>query len=219
MRVLTANVYNGRAKLGSLRRVLQREQPDLAAFQELDPAQARIVEQQLPHGRLDPRRDYHGMGIAATRPIEVDRFPMTHRDGWRAVLRERHWPQLERDIEVLNVHIQNPLMWPLRQTARNRRGQVDDVLEYTAAKRMARVIVGDMNASPAWGVYKRLAARFQDAAAAAGTTKPTWSYFWWLPPLLRIDHVFVEGLVPLSTHTARIGHCDHYAVIADLYVE
>ena len=219
LRVLTANVYNGRASLGSLRRVLTDEQPDVAAFQELAPAQARIVEQLLPYGHLDPRRDHHGMGIAAANPVDVDRFDMDHRDGWRGLMRATHWPQLQKDVEVLNIHIQNPLMRPLRETRQNRKGQVGGVLEYTAAKRMSRIIVGDMNASPAWTSYKRLAERFQDAARAAGTAKPTWSYIWWMPRVLRIDHAFVEGLVALETHTTRIRGADHSALVVDLYVE
>lgn len=219
LRVLTANLYNGRAAIGSLRKVLEREQPDVAAFQELDPAQARVIERHFPHGRMDPRRDHHGMGIAAMHPIAVDRFEMTHRDGWRGLLQEASWPQLDRDIELLNVHIQNPLMRPWRATSQNRKGQVDAILDYAAAKRMARVVVGDMNSSPAWTSYKRLAARLQDAAAAADTEAHTWAQFSWMPRMLRIDHIFIEGLVALSTHTARIKGSDHSAVVADLYVE
>jgi len=219
LRVLTANLYNGKAAIGSLRKVLEREQPDIAAFQELDPAQARVVERHFAFGRLDPRRDFHGMGIAAVNPIEVERFPMTHRDGWKGLLREGAWPQLDRDVELLNVHIQNPLMRPLRETTANRAGQVDDILSYVGAKRMARVVVGDMNASPRWNVYKRLAARLQDAALAADTAKATWTYFSPLPRILRIDHVFIEGLVALQTRPVRIRGTDHSALVADLYVE
>ncbi len=219
LRVLTANVYNGRAAIGSLRRVLEQEDAAVAAFQELDPAQARIVEQVYPYGHLDPRRDHHGMGIAAKYPIAVDRFDMEHRDGWRGLMRAADWPHIDRDVEVLNVHIQNPLMRPIRETSRNRKGQVDGILEYVASKRMSRVIVGDMNSSPAWRSYKRLAEQLQDAAVAAGTAKATWTYFSWMPRMLRIDHAFVEGLVAVSTHTARIRRSDHSALVVDLYAE
>lgn len=219
LRVLTANLYNGKAAIGSVRDVLEREQPDVAAFQELDPAQARVVERHFPFGRLDPRRDHHGMGIGANNPIAVERLSMTHRDGWKALLRATSWPQLDRDVELINIHIQNPLMRPLRETAANRRGQVDDLLAYISAKRMARIVVGDMNASPTWRVYKRLAARLQDAAVAAESTAPTWSYQPWLPRVLRIDHVFVEGVVALETRSVKIKGSDHSALLADLYVE
>lgn len=217
LRVITANLANGDAAIGSLRKMLEREQPDVGAFQELDPAQARVVEQHFGYGKTDPRRDYHGMGIGAVHPIEVERFPMTHRDGWKGLLRESSWPQLDRDVELLNVHIQNPLMSPLRETAANRRGQIDDILAYVGSKRMSRVVLGDMNASPSWRVYKRLAGRLQDAAVAADTAEATWSYFSPLPRLLRIDHVFIEGLVALETRVVRIKGTDHSALIADLY--
>ena len=219
VRIATANLLNGGAAIGSLRRVLEREQPDVAVFQELAPAQARIVRRHLPFGVLDPRRDSHGMGIAARYPIDVDRFEMTHRDGWKGLLRRSDWPQLDRDLEVINVHLRNPLMRSWRETARNRKGQVDDILEYVAAKRMARVVLGDMNSSPAWRSYKRLAGQLQDAAVAAGTARRTWALFPRLPRMLRIDHAFVEGVVPLSTHTARIKGTDHSALLVDLLIE
>ncbi len=219
IRVMTANLANGKATIGSLRKVLEREQPDVAAFQELDPAQARVAEQHFSFGRMDPRRDCHGMGIGAVEPIEVERFPMTHRDGWKGLMRAGAWPHLGRDVELINVHIQNPLMRPIRETTANRAGQVDDVLSYIGAKRMARVIVGDMNASPSWKVYKRLAERLQDAALATDSAKATWAYFGALPRVLRIDHVFIEGLVALETRPVRIRGTDHSAIVADLYVE
>ena len=219
LRVLTANLYNGKAAIGGLRKMLEHEQPDVAAFQELDPAQARVIEQHFAFGRLEPRHDHHGMGVAAVNPIAVDRLPLRHRDGWKGLLRESSWPQLDRDVEVLNVHIQNPLMRPWRETAANRGGQVDGILEYVGTKRKPRAVLGDMNSSPAWKSYKRLAARLQDAAVATETAGPTWSYRPWLPKILRIDHIFVEGLVPLGTHPVKIKGSDHSAVVADLYVE
>ena len=76
-----------------------------------------------------------------------------------------------------------------------------------------------LNSTPAWRAYKQLAEHLQDAAAAAGTARRTWSYFAPLPRLLRIDHAFVEGLVPVSTDTVRIRHSDHSALVVDLYVE
>ncbi len=219
VRVVTANLLNGRAAIGSLRRMLEREEPDVAVFQELAPAQARIVRRHFAHATLDPRRDYHGMGIAARHPIDVERFEMVHRDGWKGLLRGADWPQLDRDLEVINVHIQNPLMRPWRETLQNRKGQVSDILDYVAAKRTARVVLGDMNSSPAWRSYRRLAAQLQDAAAAAGTARRTWAPVPRMPRLLRIDHAFVEGVVPVSTHTVRIKGSDHSALVVDLLVE
>lgn len=219
VRIVTANLFNGGAAIGSLRRMLEREQPDVAVYQELAPAQARIVRGHFAYGTLDPRRNAHGMGIVARFPIVVERFEMTHRDGWKGLLRSDDWPQLDRDLEVINVHIQNPLMRPLRETSQNRKGQVDDILRYVAAKRMARIVLGDINSSPAWRSYRRLAAQLQDAAVAAGTAKRTWAPFPRFPRLLRIDHAFVEGVVAVSTHTARIKGSDHSALVVDLLVE
>lgn len=219
VRVVTANLLNGGAAIGSLRRILEREQPDVGVFQELAPAQARIVRRHFAYATLDPRRDFHGMGIAAHHPIDVERFAMAHRDGWKGLLRAADWPQLDRDLEIINVHIQNPLMRPWRETSQNRKGQVSDILEYVAAKRMARVVLGDMNASPAWRSYKRLATQLQDAAVAAGTARRTWAPFSRMPRLLRIDHAFVEGVVPVSTHTVRIKGSDHSALVVELLIE
>ncbi len=219
LRVMTANLFNGGAPIGPLAKMLEREHPDVAVFQELAPAQARVIRQQFGHGTLDPRRDSHGMGIAARYPIDVDRFEMTHRDGWKGLLHGADWPQLDRDLEIINVHIRNPLMRPWRETARIRKGQVDDILEYVGAKRMARVVLGDMNSSPAWRSYRRLAAQLQDAPVATGTARRTWAPLAKMPRLLRVDHAFVEGVVPVSTHTVRIKGSDHSALVVDLLIE
>ena len=96
---------------------------------------------------------------------------------------------------------------------------LDAILEYIAAKRMPRILVGDMNGSPAWRTYKRLAEQLQDAAVAAGTAAPTWGYRPGTPAMLRIDHAFVEGVIPLATHTVRIKGSDHWALVVDLYME
>jgi len=219
VRVVTANLLNGGAAIGSLRRMLEREQPDVGVFQELDPVQARIVGRHFAYGTLDPRRDFHGMGIAAHHPIDVERFEMAHRDGWKGLLRGADWHQLDRDLEIINVHLQNPLMRPWRRTSQNRKNQVSGILDYVAAKRMARVVLGDMNASPVWPSYRRLAAQLQDATVAAGTARRTWSPLSPMPRLLRIDHAFVEGVVPISTHLVRIRGSDHSALVIDLLIE
>lgn len=218
LRIISINLLSGKASSRGLERMLRRLDPDAVACQELYPHHAAIIRQQLPYGRLDARRDYHGLGIALRHPAAVERLPLTHRDGWRALLTPAEWPGLSRDVELLNVHILNPLAPDFVRAIRERGAMASEIIDHIRSRRMPRIVVGDMNSSPIWPVYRRLVATIQDGAVAAGTAKRTWAPLWWLPRMLRIDHVFVEGVVPVRTWTERLRGSDHSALVADVEV-
>jgi endonuclease/exonuclease/phosphatase (EEP) superfamily protein YafD len=79
-----------------------------------------------------------------------------------------------------------------------------------------RVVVGDMNATPAWPLYRSLKRLGVDAARAAGSPRRTWSPQWWQPALLRIDHAFVHRADVLAIGRARVRGTDHRALIVDV---
>ncbi|HKJ23856.1 MAG TPA: endonuclease/exonuclease/phosphatase family protein, partial [Myxococcota bacterium] len=137
---------------------------DVVAVQELAPAQAEALAARFPHGRLAPRADYDGGGIALARPAEVEPLPLAERHGYRVTLDPGTWPALARPLEILNVHVYAPhafrglglwLRWP----------QFRRLAEQLARPAPSgRVVVGDFNATPLWPVYWRMAARMEDAA-------------------------------------------------------
>jgi endonuclease/exonuclease/phosphatase (EEP) superfamily protein YafD len=84
----------------------------------------------------------------------------------------------------------------------------------------ARVLCGDLNATPLWPAYRRVAERLTDVvhhhAARSGTRAPrTWGPWHGAPRLLRIDHVFASGGQVLDVRHVPIAGSDHDAVVVD----
>jgi endonuclease/exonuclease/phosphatase (EEP) superfamily protein YafD len=185
-----------------------------------------VLAEVLPEGSIEPTRISRGLGIACRHAARVESFPLPKRDGWVARLSPSEWPQLKRPIEIVNVHILGPHTWPYFPSRATRRGQLRGLLEFLDRDPgVPRAILGDFNASPCWSVYRRMAARFTDAAiACAGSgvaPRPTWPHFPSLgvSGLIRIDHCFVSGLTPLHAQVVPIKGSDHFGLCVDLGAE
>src|SRR5436190_1422336 len=94
LRLLTANLWNGRARPAALADAIARTQPDAVLAQELAPEQADTIEKHLSYGVLLPRRDRRGMGLALRRPAQVARLPLPRRDALVARLLPEQWRPL-----------------------------------------------------------------------------------------------------------------------------
>jgi endonuclease/exonuclease/phosphatase family metal-dependent hydrolase len=218
LRILTANLYNGRARPDALRAVINEVDPDVMAVQELSPNAADVMVDVFPFGLFDPREDTKGMALALRRPGVVERVPFGPRSMLRVLLDPAYWPGLGRPVEVVNAHLHNPLSGPPLKARATRRHQLAALEELLGEPGPARVLVGDFNSSPLWPAYRHLRALATDAAVAAGTTQATWSLWPWSPRFLRIDHAFVQHLTPTATTTVRIKGTDHSALVVDLDV-
>jgi endonuclease/exonuclease/phosphatase (EEP) superfamily protein YafD len=161
------------------------------------------------------------MGIALRLPAEVRQLPLEKRDARIARLEPDAWPGLERQVEIVNIHVLAPHAFPLWRTLPTRFGQVRGLARWLDENpHEARVVCGDMNATPAWPAYRRLARRLQDVvhhhAARAGTRPPrTWGPWHGAPRLLRIDHVFATGGQVLDLQTVPVEGSDHSALVVD----
>jgi endonuclease/exonuclease/phosphatase family metal-dependent hydrolase len=195
----------------------------VVAVQELGPLQAQQLAELFPHGKLEPTAEGTGLGIALRHPGEVERLALPERDARVARLAARDWPGLARDIEVVNAHLANPVIG-IPASWRFRRGQVDGLAAYlSSAEPRPRALVGDLNATPLWPAYRRLAAELDDAAQIAAarrgrSAERTWGPYPGSPRLLRIDHVLVDALDVLDFRVVSIEGSDHSAVVADLAV-
>ncbi len=224
MRLLTANLANGGADPAGFALLVASLAPDAVAVQELGLEQAEALARVLPHGSLEPARDHSGMGIALARPGIVRRLSLPYRDGRVAELAPVESGPAGEPIEILNVHIRAPHLGPLWRSLRVRRAQVRALVAYLdATPRRRRALLGDLNATPLWPVYRRLAGRLSDCclvAARGGGARParTWGPWPGGPRLLRIDHALVCGLTVIETRTCALAGSDHDALVVDLAV-
>ena len=220
LRVLSANRLNGGADPPALARLVETLAVDVVAVQELTPEQANALARALPFGKLEPLRNHQGMGIALRRPGAVRQVPLPHRSALSAEV------EIEgssgHPVEVLNVHIAAPHRPPPWCALPVRRGQLRALEAYLdGAPRPHRALVGDLNATPLWPLYRRLVQRFRDAAVEAaardgGRTARTWGPWPGAPRLLRIDHALVAGLDVRGVRVVPIAGSDHSALVVDL---
>ena len=90
------------------------------------------------------------------------------------------------------------------------------------APRPHRVVVGDLNATPVWPAYRRLAERLEDAAHSRAThvgDRPgrTWGPWPGSPRMLRIDHVLTAGFEIAHAEVVHIEGSDHAGVFVELH--
>lgn len=216
IRILTANLWNGGADPRALAELLERERVDIAALQELAPEQARAVQEVLPHGKLEPSRDFVGMGIAARRNLDVSRYAMPCRDARVAEVDACEWG-LTRSFELINAHLIAPHAWPPWRTYAVRRAQVARLMARLRSAPRARLLVGDLNATPLWPAYRTLRRELADLAHHT----PAWPRRTWgptpaWPRLLRIDHALGSGLEVGDVEVLPVEGSDHSAVLISL---
>ena len=89
LRVLSANLYNGRADPASLARLLDEMRPDVVAAQELAPNAAEVRADLLPHALDTPALDH--TGSARPPPLRKRRQQVLTRE---SKLRETTGPTL-----------------------------------------------------------------------------------------------------------------------------
>ena len=223
IRVLSCNLRSGRADGSALANLIVDESIDIVCAQELSRNLAKRISAQLPFGDMSHRQIHRGNGIACRRPVTTERIRMPKRDGWVATLSPEHWSGLPRAIQIVNVHISGPHLWPYFPHPVRRRAQLMALLDNRAREdNIPHAIFGDFNSSPIWPVYKQMAARYVDGAI--GRDKPetnvggTWPY---LPRvgirgLLRIDHCFLSKLVARRIRKVEMPGSDHLGLLAEI---
>lgn len=225
LRILSANLLNGGADPDALCDLTRSLNVDVAAFQELAPEQAEAICEVLPFGTLHPRRDHHGMGIALRWPAPQDRVTLPLRDAMVARLSPDVWSGLSRPLDVVNVHVTAPQVWPPWRTWAQRRAQLRGLLEHLREIPEGRLaLVGDFNATPNWPLYRRLTTCVADAAhldAKRRGARPrrTWGPWPSGPRLFRIDHAFLRQTDVEAFRVVRLFGSDHSAVVVDVGVD
>lgn len=218
LRILTANLYNGRARPASFAKLLDSTMPDVVAVQELAPNAAEVLRPRYPAGLSHPASDCTGIALVSRHPMDVVRRRLPHRDGMKGTL-ETGGPD-GASLHIWSVHLANPVDLP--PPIRRRRSQVHRLASEVAGTYPV-VVVGDLNATPSWPAHRRLLRHLEDGVAEWAESRGrrpsrTWAPYPRWPALLRIDHVLVRGVRVVGARTHRIAGADHRAVIVDVDV-
>lgn len=225
IRVLSANLWNGRADAERFADLMIELEVDVVAVQELGAAQAEALGRRFPHGVLEPADDYNGMGIVARLPLSVRHIAMSYRDARVADLVLRGADDAPVAVELVNVHVEAPHQSPTWRTVSRRRGQWRGLERHlNADPQRPRLVVGDFNSTPLWPFYRRVTTHLRDAALihaarAGGAVRRTWGPWPGSVRLVRIDHAFVHRLEVLDFQIIDVPNGDHNAVMVDVAVK
>lgn len=219
LRVLSANLArDGGADPAAFASLVREFDPQVVAVQELGRAQAIALATVLPFGRLEPGRRGGRLGIARRSPGPVIRIPLNARDAYSTEVRLLRRDGRHELVEILNVHILAPQRFPPWR----RWAQLSALEAYLdAAPERPRVLIGDLNATPLWPVYRRLTRQLRDAArelCRGSRRRPacTWGPWPGSPRLLRIDHALVGRLAVDALRVIPVKGSDHSALLVDL---
>lgn len=235
LRIMTYNVHGcagteGRVSPRRIARIIQQQEPDIVALQELDHGrsrsrhedQAATIAECLGYDfvfcpTVISGEERYGHAVLSRLPIEVVKIaelPMLRKSIWperRAAL----WTCITiagQEINVVTSH--------LGLSARERMSQVEAILgeEWIGPflDKQPVLICGDFNCTPGSAVYRRMTHHFTDAATRGGGAT-----FSSIKPLLRLDYVFLsphfsaERVQVVKSHLTRLGS-DHLPLVADL---
>ncbi|HEY4607512.1 MAG TPA: endonuclease/exonuclease/phosphatase family protein [Acidimicrobiia bacterium] len=215
-RLMTANLLNGGADAGHLAEMIDRHRPEVVVTQELGPNAAEVLAARYSHHDLRPSLDHRGLGIASRFPSEFHTLDLPWRVG--------AWARVDLGSQVVVVatlHLINAVDFPWWSSVRKRSDQLSELFAWAGATAGAGplIVAGDMNASPRWPAYRRLAEHWEDLAEQAPGgpgTAPTWGWRPGWPRLLRIDHVFGSGVRGVWATVEPVRGSDHAAVLVDI---
>ncbi|RAY11945.1 endonuclease/exonuclease/phosphatase family protein [Actinomadura craniellae] len=215
LRVLTANLYFGRASAGQLIDLVRRTRPDVLSLQELTPDAVEEYDRAglrrlLPHTALDARWGAGGSALYARYPLTSLPDPA---GGDMAMPRAAFTLPGGVQVDVTAVHPPPPISTP--GVAEWRRGLA--ALPAAGSSGPVRVLAGDFNATLDHARFRALLDRgYADAADRAGAgLVPTWGLTGMIP--LTIDHVLVDRRAAVRRVTVHdLSGSDHRAVFAHL---
>ncbi len=227
LRIATFNHLKSNTDFPAIEAAILRADADIVALQELSLGVARLAETELleryPYQVLRPAPAdgrQNGVGVLSRFPLREPSYSESYR-GQRFGLEVAG-----RRFELVNVHFNVPFeegrMGSVRRYEPTDRDRQLDALLTATEDLPAVVIVGDFNLSDNEPGYRRLADSLTDSyrhtRAGFGLTYPARTVYRGLPlpPLVRLDYVWVRGLEPVTaSRNCRTGS-DHCLVVADV---
>jgi vancomycin resistance protein VanJ len=219
--VLTYNVQRGNKDYERIELILRNQQPDVVALQEV----------------TADLRDYVQNNLSDLYPVQLESSTIRTRHGQMLLSR---WPVVDStpsvvlravfDIEgtqfvAYSLHLTNPLSDDGLDSAW-RTAQADSIRQIAADETLPLIMMGDYNMTDATDEYREFTKQFIDVFRRAergfGLTFPNWRYNYpqlsFLPPLIRLDYMFVKGVEPLEAGVIQDGTSDHYPLWAELRI-
>jgi endonuclease/exonuclease/phosphatase (EEP) superfamily protein YafD len=219
LRVLTANLWNGRADATALVEQVRQQRIDLLAVQEHTADGERALDAaglgaQLPYRISHPRPDAGGSAL-------FSRFPLQGGGLRRLTTHTQAYARLELPGAVpVAVESAHPCAPTRPETCRR---WASELAAQPAASDggAVRVLLGDFNATLDHGPLRALIATgYRDAAAATGAGLiGTWPYAGRRFPPVTLDHVLADRRIAVCAVSVRsLLGSDHRAVYAELVV-
>jgi endonuclease/exonuclease/phosphatase (EEP) superfamily protein YafD len=223
VRVMSANIYEGRADANDLVRSA-RAKADVVAVQELTPRtvdrlSAAGLDATFPYRYLDARGASTGVGMWSRYPIQAPR----RIDGYTMAF-------LSAQVRVTGVttnptivvaHIPGPWPYPIDNWRRDLDRLPTTLREIAErANRGAVILAADVNSTTDMRPFRALLHDgYRDAAEQSGAgIKPTFPADTQLPPLVAIDHILTRDCAARSLHTLAIPGSDHRGLVVTVTV-
>jgi endonuclease/exonuclease/phosphatase (EEP) superfamily protein YafD len=228
LRVLTYNLFGYNFDSEAVLAVIRAENPDVAVFQELNPAMAAAFQAQLgstyPYQLLNGRSGVTGMGVISKIPVQpaAEELPLE----WVGVPQALDLTWQGQTVRLVNFHMVTPgRLNPasLQQRYTYRQQQAAALAAYAAGAGLPVIAAGDANSASLNDAYRTITTGgLRDAWKATGfglgftfprhlgAFAPAW--------MTRIDHIFVSpawGIARVSL-AASAGGSDHRALLAEL---
>jgi endonuclease/exonuclease/phosphatase family metal-dependent hydrolase len=216
LRVLSVNLYLGRADPAAVVALAREHRVDVLSLQELTAEAAERLTaaglpEVLPYAQFEILEYAHGSGLAA-------RHPLLKRDLARRSLMAQPSALVDlpgaAEIEVVAVHPMPPVR---PHGAANWKRELAG-LPGARPTSPLRLLAGDFNATLDHGALRALLRRgYRDAAAAIGAgLRPTWPTNRPLPPVT-LDHVLVDTRCAVTEfRVLSVPGSDHRAVLAEI---
>ncbi|MGW4485897.1 endonuclease/exonuclease/phosphatase family protein [Amycolatopsis sp. NPDC004368] len=213
LRVMSTNLYLGRADAATVVKVVRDNQVDVLNLVELTPAEVSALDKAglfglLPNRVLHPAPGADGSGI-------VSRFPLTE-ENYTGDSAEKQ-PGAEADlgggtvVELVAVHPQSP------DTSAGQWDREMKDLSRAVGEHGLRILAGDFNATLDHAALQTVLSRgYHDAADERGAgLRPTWPVD--AVPVVTLDHVLVDKRAAVEDYRVLdVPGTDHRAVYAEV---
>ncbi len=216
-RCLLMNVNTGTGDPSRVSRAIETLSPDILVLEEVNDPWLDALASPLkafPHSEVMPRADNFGIAVFSKHPFTRNEIREIGEAGVPSVVAEVNLP--DGRLTVIATH---PLPPAGAEYSRLRNDQLKRLVPVVREADAPVIVIGDLNATPWSGHFKRLLADsgLRDSSQGRGIT-PTWPTH--IPLLLiPIDHfLHSDGIRVLSKGRGPAIGSDHYPLVVDFAV-